>query len=290
MDRDESRYNNNSLEQSRAHKQSNSNQSHDRLALDSVAWDTLQQNGKPIVLDLRCGDGKSTVERFGKYSDKIKAIIGVDCSESKIAIAKKTYKELKTFDFYCCDLDSGDIEIKLMSILAKYGVKEFGLIFGGYVLIHLRDPRELVCKLYNLIQDGGYLLFQEPDDSGKICSPNEDVLKTIIDCFDALPWIEDRFFAKKIPEMLSNAGFKNIKCLYNTIDNLNKSMQDRRKLFDITFSHRYSSYDCVSEQELAANVNTAQKLDTALDKMKGLLLKDDFYYSETRYIFVANKL
>lgn len=147
-----------------------------------------------------------------------------------------------------------------------------------------------MCKLYNLIQDNGYIIFQEPDDSGKICYPYEETLKTIVDCFDSLPWIEDRFFAKKIPKILFNAGFKIIECLYNTIDNLSRSVQERMRLFDITFSHRYSSYDCVSEQELVANAITAQKLDNALDKMKELLLNDDFYYSETRYIYVAKKL
>lgn len=90
--------------------------------------------------------------------------------------------------------------------------------------------------------------------------------------------------------MLFNAGFKNIEGLYNTIDILNKSVQERKRLFDITFSHRYSSYDCVSEQELAANAITAQKLDNALDKMKELFLIDGFYHSETRYVYVAQKL
>lgn len=147
----------------------------------------------------------------------------------------------------------------------------------------------MVCTLFNLIQNDGYILFQEPDDSGKICYPNQDVLNSIIDCFDALPWIEDRFFAKKIPQLLYAAGFVNIQCLYNTIDNLNKSTSEKQALYDITFSHRRSDYDCVSEQEMKENSHIAKKLDDALDKMYTLFSKDDFYYAETRYIYIARK-
>ena len=289
MNRDEKRYNNNRVELNRTHKQGDSNQSHDLLALDGVDWDVFSKKGKPVVLDLRCGAGKSTVERFGKYLDKVKAIIGIDCSESKIAFAQKTHKDFKEIDFYCCDLDSPDIEIQLKSILAKHNAKEFGLILGGYVLIHLCDPKKLVCKLFNLIQNDGYVFFQEPDEFGKICYPNQDVLKTIIDCFDALPWIEDRFFAKKIPQLLHSAGFTNIECLYNTMDNLSKSTSEKRHLYDITFSHRRSDYDCVSEQEMKENIHIAKRLDEALDLMKDLFTKTNFYYVETRYIFTARK-
>lgn len=290
MDRDENRYNDYLSELNRTRKQGHSNESHDFIALNSVNWDALSKNGKMIALDLRCGDGKATVERFKNFLDNVKVVIGIDCSESKILHAKETYKNCKKFDFYHCDLDSEKIEVQLQSILNKYGANKFGVIFGGYILIHLKDPSKLLCKLYNLLQDDGYIIFQEPDDSGKICYPNEETLKTIVDCFDCLPWIEDRFFAKKIPKMLSAAGFKKIECIYRTIDNLNKFLQEREKLFEITFSHRYSCYDCVSEQDLTANANTAKKLDAALDKMKELLLCDDFYYSETRYAFVARKL
>ncbi len=290
MEIDEKRYADAGIELIRTHKQGNSNYLHDNVALDSLNWPSLEQAGKIIILDLRCGDGSSTIKRFKKYLDKVEVVIGIDSSNEKIEIAKNTYIGSSKFDFYCIDLDTAYSKTQLKSILKKYNSTHFSIIFGAYILIHLNYPEKLIESLYELTKNGGYLLFQEPDDSGKICYPYEETLRTIIDCFDSLPWIEDRFFAKKIPTMLSNAGFKNIECIYNTIDNLNKSVQDRRKLFDITFSHRYSSYDCVSEQELADNDITAQNLDNALDKMKELILKDDFYYSETRYIYVARKL
>ena len=177
----------------------------------------------------------------------------------------------------------------MKSILAKNNASEFGLIFGAYLLIHLVDPLRLVRKLYNLIQNDGYVLFLEPDDSGKICYPYEDVLKTIIDCFDALPWIEDRFFAKKLPRFLYQAGFTETRCLYHTIDTLNKSIEEKCQLYDITFSHRKSDYDCTSIQEKEQNIIVANRLDQALDSMKAMFFAPDFYYSETRYIFIARK-
>ncbi|MGN1399337.1 MAG: class I SAM-dependent methyltransferase, partial [Erysipelotrichaceae bacterium] len=270
MKEDEKRYTDTRAELIRTNKQGNSNNLHDNVALDGLDWSLLEQLGKIIILDLRCGDGKSTVERFSKYLDKAEVVVGVDSSQEKIEIAKKTYKDLTKFDFFCLDLDSPFLQAQLKGILKKYNATHFSIIFGAYILIHLDDPQRLIKRLHKLTIGGGYILFQEPDDSGKICYPNEEVLKTIIDCFDALPWIEDRFFAKKIPKMLSDAGYKNIECLYNTIDTLNKSVEDRKKIFDITFSHRYSGYDCVSEQELADNAVTAKKLDEALDKIKAL--------------------
>lgn len=136
----------------------------------------------------------------------------------------------------------------------------------------------------------GYIYIQEPDDSGKICYPHEEVLKTIIDSFASLPWIEDRFFAKKIPSLLINAGFKNIDCLYKTIDNLDKSNSEKKQIYDVTFSHRKSDYDCVDEQARSRNLIIMQKLDDALDQMYELIYSKDFYYAETRYIFLAQKL
>lgn len=94
-------------------------------------------------------------------------------------------------------MDNECSQTQLIFILKKYKATHFSIIFGAYILIHLDYPQRLIESLYELTLNGGYILFQEPDDSGKICYPHEDVLKTIIDCFDSLPWIEDRFFAKK---------------------------------------------------------------------------------------------
>lgn len=94
MEIDEKRYIDNNAEQVRTNIQGISNQSHDLLSLDSIDWAGLQKTGKPVVLDLRCGDGKLTVERFSKYLDNVQVVIGVDCSKNKIDLAKK-YMEMR---------------------------------------------------------------------------------------------------------------------------------------------------------------------------------------------------
>lgn len=71
MNEDDKRYSDNQAELNRTHNQGNSNQTHDQIALDRVNWDILSKTAKPVVLDLRCGDGETTVKRFGKYLDMV---------------------------------------------------------------------------------------------------------------------------------------------------------------------------------------------------------------------------
>ncbi|MDD3368939.1 MAG: methyltransferase domain-containing protein [Lachnospiraceae bacterium] len=99
------------------------------------------------AIDLGCGPGNSTVILKAYFPDA--EVIGVDSSENMIQKARQTHPDIS---FEICDLNS-DLD-KL--------TEGFDIVFSNACLQWVPNHRELLPKLYNLLNPGGILAVQIP--------------------------------------------------------------------------------------------------------------------------------
>ena len=161
----------------------------------------------------------------------------------------------------------------------------------SYVLQHLENPKQIVGKLRNLLTDRGVLIIKVPDDSFKLCYPDEEnLLNKIFTLYEneimhnqVTTKYTDRHIGKKVYGYLKEAGYNNIKLYYNITDTVNKSLEDRRKLFKSSIYFRTSSNK--------SNIDESVRLEmeNLLNKMSEKFEDDNFYYTMSVLYYIAEK-
>lgn len=125
-----------------------------------LAARVLTQNVKDAV-DLGCGPGNSTLvvhERF-----PLANILGVDNSPEMLVQAREEYKAHPQMQFA-----EGDIGSFATTYSAKHGQQKFDLIFSNAALHWIPDHKALVPQLLDLLNTGGTLAFQMPDNFNEV--------------------------------------------------------------------------------------------------------------------------
>lgn len=117
------------------------------------------------ILDLGCGSGQLTAA----IGEKCAEIVGMDASETMIKSAKELYPDI---DFLVCDAANFEVE------------KPFDAVFSNATLHWVKDYKNAVKCIYNVLKPGGRLVV-EFGGKGNV--------KTIVDA---------------LVETLNNFGFK----------------------------------------------------------------------------------
>ena len=105
-------------------------------------------------LDVGCGPGEvmrlmgETVGQAGQVTG-----IDVDARLGREVIELLRATRISQFDFIEADLESVD----------DVAGKPFDLVFARLVLIHLRDPKALLRRMYEWTRPGGYVVVQDYD-------------------------------------------------------------------------------------------------------------------------------
>jgi 2-polyprenyl-6-hydroxyphenyl methylase/3-demethylubiquinone-9 3-methyltransferase len=99
------------------------------------------------VLDIGCGNGSLTAAWARDGWD----VTGVDLSESGIALAKASHKNIAFHQ-----MSAGP------ELLEYFGENCFDAIVSAEVVEHLYAPRDLVRSAFKLLKDGGFLILTTP--------------------------------------------------------------------------------------------------------------------------------
>ena len=240
------------------------------------------------VLDLGCSDGSVGVSRFS--DTRFDRVIGVDYNPKDVEKAKKAGYDPK-FDFITLNLASPDLEEELRTELAARDVKKVDLIFMALTLHHLKNPTELLRKLFDVLQDDGVILIRGSDDGGKLCYPESELLRDFLSKYDVLvKGVSDRCNGRKLYKQLSDAGFVKIKMLYNTVDTCEKNRSEKEHLYNVGFGFREARLkEAVAKNTNPTVVEEANALLEMLINIKELFCTRDFWYANTSYIAIARK-
>lgn len=156
---------------------------------------SLLPRGKPLtILDVGCGNGYLAGELalLGHH------VVGIDLDEDGIAIARKTYPNLR---FEVCSVYDD-----LQSV-----IHNADLVVSSEVIEHLFYPRLFLSNLHNVICPGGYLI---------LTTPYHGYLKNLLisllgmwDKHHTVDWEGGhiKFFSEKsLSRLLQSSGFDNI--------------------------------------------------------------------------------
>ena len=241
------------------------------------------------VLDLGCSNGSVAISRFAN-NPKIKKVIGVDYNSADIEEAKVLAQEYgDKFSFYQVDLEDEKVIPKLNQILKENGVAKVDIVFAALVLHHLKNPKLLLLKLYDIFNDDGKIIVRGSDDGGKLCHPRMDLLTEILDRYSKIVTTSDRSNGRKIYGQLYSTGFVNIKMLYSITDTCEKDRKNKENLFKVGFGFRLNTLD----ELIALNPNNShlkserEWLANALTTFKEVFCDRDFWYCNTSYIAIA---
>jgi len=100
------------------------------------------------VLDLGCGDGKITAEIAGQLAEG--SILGIDSSESMIALAEKKYPSSV----------HANLRFELMNVTALTFEDQFDCVFSNAALHWVKDHRPVLEGIYSSLRSTGRMMLQ----------------------------------------------------------------------------------------------------------------------------------
>lgn len=253
------------------------------------AFESISKNA--IVFDFGCFNGNSTKTFFGKYENRCKKIFGLDFVADAIDHANKDTHNGK-YEFLFADLESPRLERIIAECLQKEKKQHIDIAFISYVLLHLKKPEKLLKTIAKFSNEKTVVIIKDTDDSLKMCYPGNEILQEEIQVYSQLRLISrhsDRFIGRKIPQMLTRAGFKNIECFQPRGTTLGKTKQQRKEQFEIDFSYRYHPDFPEIETNTAEFQSLNKRNKELLDKLKKLFEKNDFFYIKFTFVFVARR-
>lgn len=241
------------------------------------------------ILDLGCSNGALTISRFASDS-RIKKVIGVDYNERDIEEAKAAAEGYgDRFAFYRLDLEDKNVISELNSIFAENGIEKIDLVFAALVLHHLKNPKLLLLKLYDIFSDDGKIIIRGSDDGGKLCYPETELLNEIIERSGKLITNSDRSNGRKLYSQLYGTGYVGIRMLYSVTDTCEKDRKRKENLFDVGFKFRLNRIDDLIKLNPDNEFLKSERawMEKALTTLKEAFCERDFWYCNTSYIAVA---
>ena len=112
------------------------------------------------ILDAGCGYGLVGRDRFTDFPNKV--LIGVDIADSVLEKARELNDD-PNVHFEHLDLLSENFEEEIEMIMDKYNIKKFDVVFGAYILQHIKDPVRALKNLRSCLSDDGYVIFRQSD-------------------------------------------------------------------------------------------------------------------------------
>lgn len=257
----------------------------ERQAIGNQKFDNYVLNESGIlkytdlkVLDIGCSNGFKTKMLFDEY-DNITDIIGIDIDENAINEAKINFEKDKRYSFELKSIDDLDDN------------KTYDIINLSYVLQHLENPQKILKKLKSMLTDRGIIIIKVPDDSFKLCYPdNKDLLHRIFNLYENeimkkqnITKHTDRYIGKKVYNYLAQNNYNNIKLYYSFNDTIGKTLEQRLKFFDSSIGFR----SAIHKKNVSEKVKN--EMEKLLSELKRKFEKEDFYYTMTVLYYIASK-
>ena len=259
----------------------------DMLGVDYVK-EQLKDKETVYILDVGCGYGVVGRDRFSDFPNKV--IVGVDISDVVLAKANALNDDPNSH-YEKLDLLSEDFEDEIEMIMDKYGIEKFDVIFGAYILQHVKDPVKVLRNLRSCLHKDGYVIFRQSDEGTYLAYGDDGLLKKICERYLKAPRIDDRFIGRKLFHYLESTGYKNIRVFGNFITTAGMDYDERMALYKMRFSLRTMYY----KKELERNPSDKaiqvelEWMTAALDKLQEVFGNPSFWYGETMLIAVARK-
>lgn len=250
--------------------------------------DKLKDLDRVCILDVGCGYGVVGQDRFSEFSNKV--IVGIDILDKVLDKARELNDDPNAH-YEHLDVLSENFEEEIEMIMDKYNIKKFDIIFGAYVLQHIKDPAKALRNLRSCLSDDGYVIFRQSDEGTYITYGDDGLVKKICDRYLKAPGLDDRFIGRKMFNYLESAGYKETRVLGTFITTAGMNYDEKMALYKMRFSLRTMYYKKALEKD-PYNIEAKNDLEWmtyALDKLQEVFGSPSFWYGETMLVSVARK-
>lgn len=250
--------------------------------------DKLKDLNRVCILDVGCGYGVVGRDRFSDFTNKV--IIGIDISDEVLDKARELNDDTNAH-YEHLDVLSENFEEEIEMIMDKYNIKKFDIIFGAYVLQHIKDPAKGLRNLRSCLSDDGYVIFRQSDEGTYITYGDDGLVKKICDRYLKAPGLDDRFIGRKMFNYLESAGYKETRVFGTFITTAGMDYDEKMALYKMRFSLRTMYYKKALEKD-PHNIDAKNDLEWmtyALDKLQDIFGNPSFWYGETMLVSVARK-
>lgn len=240
------------------------------------------------ILDAGCGYGLVGRDRFADFPNRV--IVGVDIAEPVLQKARELNTDPNTYYEYL-DLTSDDFDDEIEMIMDKYHIDHFDVVFGAYILQHVKDPVKALRNLRSCLADDGYVIFRQSDEGTYITYGDDGLVKKICERYLKAPGLDDRFIGRKMYHYLEATGYKDIRVFGTFIDTSQMDYDERINLYKMRFSLRTMYYKKALEKNPSSidAKNDLEWMTYALDKLQEVFGSPSFWYGETMLVSVAKK-
>lgn len=251
----------------------------------------IERTGKDelTVLDIGCSNGHVTYSRFSPFKC-VKKVIGVDYNENDLVVAREKYKDDDRFSFYNVDLNEGALVSNLKEILKNNSVEGVDIIFASFIMQHVKEPKILLLKLYEVLAPQGQIIIRESDDGSKVGYPDDKLAEEIISRTNKIIKSSDRDFGRKLYPYLNELGYENVEMMYSISDTIGKTRREKEWMFTMYFSFRLNRIKSI----LAENPENeflqkeVEWLEGALSRLRVSFFSRGYYYSARAYIAIGS--
>lgn len=239
------------------------------------------------AVDLGCGWGDVTMDRFGAYS-QIEYMFGYDRNQACIQAAQDRYGNA-TRRFRVLDIESEHGMDQIISELRNYSRRP-ALVFMSYVLMHLKNPTLLLSRLFSLLPKGSVIIARSGDDSTMVSYPDpQNHLEKIIQLTTEANGSSDRFHGRKMYLQFRQAGFHKIQNFIHPYILPDLSSEMREIFYQVYFTHRFNSWEKMA-RAYPDNTLYQQKFAAVAESIEAYrqyFQDPNFYYSATSMAVVA---
>jgi ubiquinone/menaquinone biosynthesis C-methylase UbiE len=114
-------------------------------------------------VDLGCGGGDVTLE-LARIVGPEGRVLGVDMDEVKLELARDAAQEQGL----------ANVEFAVADVLDWHDEDAYDLVYSRFLLEHLRDPTDLLRRMWAAVRAGGALAVEDADFDGVFCYPPND--------------------------------------------------------------------------------------------------------------------
>lgn len=250
--------------------------------------DNFKNKKKIYVLDVGCRNGIVAKDRFADWDNVF--IVGIDRAAEIIEKAR-SLNEDDNYVYECVDLDGDDFLERIEEIMEEYDIDSFDLIFGPYVLQHIKDSTKFLRRCRSFLSSSGFVMFRNTADKSTISFGDNGLVKKIQDKTEEAPGNAERDTGIELYHRLFVTGYKNIRVFGYLKEIAGLDFDERMEIFKERFSWRNMYFKKALESD-PTNVtlkNNYEWMQYALDKLEEIFGDDSFWYGETIITAVASK-
>lgn len=260
-----------------------------QLDISAIDYVKTQMNKEKYnVLVLGCAYGFVAETRFG-LDDSIENVICVDKNEDVLNKARELYSNYPHMKFYNIDIQGEEYVNDINKITNDLGIEGIDIVFVSDVFRYLNKVQTTVRNTRKILNNGGYLIIRDCDDSNKIAYPDKkNILKEIVNSSLSIQGMPNYYIGRELPLIIRNSGFKVCDIKIDLLTTVKMTFEEKEEFFIGTFGSRKNIAKQILEIEDSSK-ETVESFIKSIDKFEEIFYDLNFWYRESNLVFIAKK-